>query len=85
MSNRGNIPDRKIQAKPPSGRRHSTTGNYQYNDQDKKVILMKTLENMPPRFQKKYMEDNGLTPDDVSGWDGSSSVYQVKSFIYFIC
>ncbi|XP_050308985.1 telomerase-binding protein EST1A-like isoform X2 [Anthonomus grandis grandis] len=61
-SNDGN----KAQSKPPSGRRHSTVGNYHYNnEQEKKKSLIQYLENLPPRFRKKYMENNGIKPEDL--------------------
>lgn len=46
--------DSKISSKPPSGRRHSTIGL----EPDKRL---KNLDNLPPRFKKKYLEDNNLT------------------------
>ncbi|XP_066253104.1 telomerase-binding protein EST1A isoform X2 [Euwallacea similis] len=47
-------------AKPPTGRRHSTTGNYHFHQN-----MIKNLENLPPRLKRKFMEDNGLTPEDL--------------------
>lgn len=68
MGNRNNNSE-KMQAKPPSGRRHSTTGNYHYNQH-------KNLDHLPPRLRRKYLEENGLSED--SSWDGSSTVFQAS-------
>ncbi|XP_060528527.1 telomerase-binding protein EST1A isoform X2 [Cylas formicarius] len=66
MANR-NHNSEKIQSKPPSGRRHSTIGGY---EQEKKL---KMIENLPPRLRKKYMEENGLTEEDL---ETSSSTFR---------
>lgn len=70
MGNRNNGDGPKFQLKPPSGRRHSSTGNFQHN------MNMKMLEQLPPRLRKKFLQEKGLAVDD-GGWDGNSSVYQV--------
>ncbi|CAG9865390.1 unnamed protein product [Phyllotreta striolata] len=58
----------KVQAKPPSGRRHSTVGAEQE----------KRFNNLPPRFQKKFLEDNKFqhSPVEDNNWDGSSLTFQ---------
>ncbi|XP_030746868.1 uncharacterized protein LOC115875527 isoform X2 [Sitophilus oryzae] len=63
----------KIQSKPPSGRRHSVIGNLE--QEKKRLNLIKQFENVGPRLRKKFLQQNGLTPEDV-GWDGLTSVYQ---------
>ncbi|KAL1494247.1 hypothetical protein ABEB36_009872 [Hypothenemus hampei] len=73
-NNRNNNSDTgKIQAKPPSGRRHSTTGgNYHHFNT---LMKMKNIEALAPRFKKKLLEDRGFTLEDI-GWDGNSTTYQ---------
>ncbi|XP_026825865.1 telomerase-binding protein EST1A isoform X3 [Ooceraea biroi] len=67
----------KFQGKPPSGRRSSTKDSLSKNIK---------LELLPPRFQKKYLIDNGYTlPSNNPGtsaedsWNGSSITFQGSS------
>ncbi|KAH1009281.1 hypothetical protein HUJ04_001658 [Dendroctonus ponderosae] len=69
VGNRNNCDGPKFLPKPPSGRRHSSTGNFQHN------MNMKMFEQLAPRFRKKFLQEKGLALDDA-GWDGNSSVYQ---------
>ncbi|XP_017770656.1 PREDICTED: telomerase-binding protein EST1A isoform X2 [Nicrophorus vespilloides] len=64
-SNR-NFGNEKSHMKPPSGRRHSTVGV----EPDKR--------NLPPRFQKKLMDENMSHYKTVvdDSWDGSSITFQ---------
>ncbi|CAH1122300.1 unnamed protein product [Ceutorhynchus assimilis] len=67
---RNNNPDGgRIQSKPPSGRRHSTTGTYFYNDQDKR----KNFQKLPPRLKKKFINESGLTAEECAWLDDSIS------------
>ncbi|XP_048522651.1 uncharacterized protein LOC109539534 isoform X3 [Dendroctonus ponderosae] len=69
VGNRNNCDGPKFLPKPPSGRRHSSTGNFQHN------MNMKMFEQLAPRFRKKFLQEKGMALDDA-GWDGNSSVYQ---------
>ncbi|CAG9815622.1 unnamed protein product, partial [Phaedon cochleariae] len=66
----------KIQAKPPSGRRHSTVGI----EQEKRSVFKPgiNIENLPPRLQKKYLAENNIQPvqQHEDDWDGSSVTFQ---------
>lgn len=62
-------------AKPPSGRRHSTIGV----EPDKRQKPQIKLDNLPPRLRKKRLEEAGLlacnqVPEE--SWDGSSITFQ---------
>uniref|UniRef100_A0A1Y1L3P3 PIN domain-containing protein n=2 Tax=Photinus pyralis TaxID=7054 RepID=A0A1Y1L3P3_PHOPY len=61
--------------KPPSGRRHSSVGLEQEKRQQK------NLDSLPPRFKKKYLEENKLDVNYIGThsegtWDGNSLVFQ---------
>lgn len=67
----------KFQGKPPSGKRNNAKDSLPKNLK---------LELLPPRFQKKYLADNGYTvPTSNPGtstedsWNGGSITFQVKS------
>ncbi|XP_055709469.1 telomerase-binding protein EST1A isoform X2 [Phlebotomus papatasi] len=75
--------------KPPSGRRNSGTGDKM--PQASITRLPPNIESLPPRFQKKYLQENGLSLDllnppppsshpnpaneVVNDWDGRSIVF----------
>lgn len=66
VSNR-NYGSEKSHMKPPSGRRHSTSGS-----------------ELPPRFRKKFLEENRLGSNysrvqEESSWDGTSLTFQGTS------
>lgn len=70
-----NYPEKPHHLKPPSGRRHSTIGL----EQEKRP---KNIDSLPPRFRKKYLEDNKLNVNYIGThsegtWDGNSLVFQV--------
>ncbi|XP_076251691.1 smg6 nonsense mediated mRNA decay factor isoform X1 [Rhynchophorus ferrugineus] len=60
LGNRSAQVNKKIQSKPPSGRRHSIIGN---------------IDNIPPRFRKKMLDDNRMTGDS-NRWDNSATGFQ---------
>lgn len=63
----------KIQAKPPTGRRHSTVG-VEFEERPKnRMPSIANFPNLPPRLQKKYLNDHNL-PEET--WDGSSITFQ---------
>ncbi|XP_023013335.2 uncharacterized protein isoform X1 [Leptinotarsa decemlineata] len=62
----------KFQSKPPSGRRHSTVG---IEPEKRYTKTLPNLDNMPPRFRKKFLADQNIqSPEE--GWDGSSVTFQ---------
>lgn len=67
----------KIQAKPPSGRRHSTIG-LESGKMHKQ--MMPNLDKLPPRFRNKYMLENNIDPSTYQApedtWDGSSVTFR---------
>lgn len=68
----------KYQGKPPSGRR--------MNDRkDGNMSKGWKLEQLPPRFQKKFLEQNGYPPNTPinaidDSWDGNGLSFQVRLF-----
>ncbi|KAK5644530.1 hypothetical protein RI129_005830 [Pyrocoelia pectoralis] len=65
----------KMYMKPPSGRRHSSVGLEQEKRQQK------NLDSLPPRFKKKYLEENKFDVNYIGtqseeAWDGNSIVFQ---------
>lgn len=74
-----NYSGEKIHSKPPSGRRHSTTGL----ETEKKVMKMPNLDLLPPRLKRKYLNENNLEPNynrvQEENWDGSSLTFQGSS------
>ncbi|CAH0556011.1 unnamed protein product [Brassicogethes aeneus] len=68
----------KMQAKPPSGRRHSTIGL----EQDKRPKTNLNINNLAPRFQKKLLLEGkqiNQPPPLEENWDGSSVTFQGTS------
>lgn len=74
-----NYSGEKIHSKPPSGRRHSTTGL----ETEKKVMKMPNLDLLPPRLKRKYLNENNLEPNynrvQEENWDGCSLTFQGTS------
>lgn len=73
----------KYQGKPPTGRR--------MNDGRKDGNMSKgwKLEQLPPRFQKKFLEQNGYPPNTPiaaidDSWDGNGLSFQVRHLNYFL-
>lgn len=63
----------KIFSKPPSGRRHSTIGL------EEKRHKMQHFDTLPPRFKRKFLEENKISISQLSNedvWDGSSVTFQ---------
>lgn len=72
-----NYEGNKIQAKPPSGRRHSTI----CLETGKPHKPIPNLDSLPPRFRRKYLQENNIDPSTYPGvlddtWDGSSVTFQ---------
>lgn len=64
----------KPHTKPPSGRRHSTIGVE--SDKRHKPI---NVHKLPPRLQKKMLEDNKLNQAVEDDWNGASLTFQGSS------